>query len=190
MKYTYVAQYKLSRLVQFCFICLTLGLTACSQGIDVAKSHDVLPFSDPANTGGWVLNREVSDEFDGETIDEARWYIVGKFEDGKPVYRHPDKPNKKVWRGRAPSQFSGRNYRLENGKLILETRWEPDFPFSDEIRVPVFGEAMPHANITIWKSKARPQMPRSLARFGLWDRALSSIFLSYLGITVMCKNSI
>lgn len=148
MKYTYVAQYKLSRLVQFCFICLTLGLTACSQGIDVAKSHDVLPFSDPANTGGWVLNREVSDEFDGETIDEARWYIVGKFEDGKPVYRHPDKPNKKVWRGRAPSQFSGRNYRLENGKLILETRWEPDFPFSDEIRVPVFGEAMPHANIT------------------------------------------
>ncbi|WP_339769790.1 hypothetical protein [uncultured Paraglaciecola sp.] len=31
---------------------------------------------------------------------------------------------------------------------MLETRWEPDFPFTDEIRVPVFGEAMPHANIT------------------------------------------
>lgn len=115
---------------------------------NVVAQQDFYPFSDPNNTGNWILNTEVSDEFDNSTINEDRWYIVGKFENGKPVYKHPDKPNKNVWKGRAPSQFSGRNYRLENGKLILETRWEPDFPFTDEVRKPVFGEALPYENIT------------------------------------------
>lgn len=113
-----------------------------------AKSPIVLPFTDPENKGKWTLNNAVSDEFDAETIDEDRWYIVGKFKDGKPFYKHPDKPRKKVWKGRAPSQFSGRNYRLEDGKLKLETRWEPDFPFSKKIHKPVFGEALPYENIT------------------------------------------
>ncbi|MCM2680273.1 family 16 glycosylhydrolase [Echinimonas agarilytica] len=117
-------------------------------GISVAHAAGPLPYSDPKNEGEWVLNTEVSDEFETDTLDENRWYIVGKFEDGVPVYKHPDKPNKKVWKGRAPSQFSGRNYRLEDGKLILETRWEPDFPFSDEIKVPVFGDPLPYENIT------------------------------------------
>lgn len=121
-----------------------LSITGCA----MTSSKPVLPFSDPANTGNWTLNTEVSDEFESAQLDEDRWYIVGKFENGSPVYKHPDKPNKKVWKGRAPSQFSGRNYRLEDGKLILETRWEPDFPFTDEIRVPVFGEALPHENLT------------------------------------------
>jgi beta-glucanase (GH16 family) len=106
------------------------SLTSSKQEAVVKK--DVYPFSDPNNVGGWVLNTNVSDEFEASVIDESKWYIVGKFENGKPVYKDPDYPNKKVWKGRAPSQFSGRNYRLENGKLILETRWEPDFPFADD----------------------------------------------------------
>ncbi|MDA8975021.1 hypothetical protein N9F50_00385 [Akkermansiaceae bacterium] len=93
------------------------------------------PLSDSKNAGGWIYNSEVSDEFNTDTIDEGRWYIVGKFEDGKPVFKHPDQPRKKVWKGRAPSQFSGRNYRLEDGKLKLKTRWEPDFPFGRSGRV-------------------------------------------------------
>ncbi|TRX57979.1 family 16 glycosylhydrolase [Thalassomonas sp. M1454] len=108
----------------------------------------VLPFSDQENKGNWHLNKEVSDEFDGPVLDEGRWYIVGKLEDGYPVYKHPDKPNKKVWKGRAPSQFSGDNYRLENGRLILETRWQPDFPFEEKMHTPVFGEALKYENIT------------------------------------------
>lgn len=102
-----------------------------NQQIEVLN-NTINPFSDPTNEGGWILNTDVSDEFDAQVIDENKWYIVGKFENGKPVYKDPDYPNKKVWKGRAPSQFSGRNYRLENGKLILETRWEPDFPFADD----------------------------------------------------------
>lgn len=123
-------------------------LTGFTSPAAMAGSKKYMPLSDPENQGKWVLNKEISDEFDTDKIDEERWYIVGKFEDGKPVYKHPDLPNKKVWKGRAPSQFSGRNYRLEDGKLILETRWEPDFPFSDEIRIPRFGEALPYENIT------------------------------------------
>lgn len=117
--------------------CISTLLYACgnqkkSTQSKVPDAPIVYPFSDSNNTGGWVLNTEASDEFEASVIDEDRWYIVGKFENGKPVYKDPDYPNKKVWKGRAPSQFSGRNYRLEDGKLILETRWEPDFPFADD----------------------------------------------------------
>ncbi|NIJ46336.1 hypothetical protein FHR24_002820 [Wenyingzhuangia heitensis] len=94
------------------------------------------------------MNTEVSDEFNAQEINKDRWYIVGKFKNGKPFYKHPDKPNKKVWKGRAPSQFSRRNYRLENGILKLEARWESDFPFSDEIRKPVIEKPLPYKNIT------------------------------------------
>ena len=125
-------------------IFLFLGLNS----FIVNAQDSPLPFLEKQASTNWILNKEVSDEFNDDKIDEDRWYIVGKFEDGKPVYKHPDKPNKKVWKGRAPSQFSGKNYRLEDGILKLEARWEPDFPFSKEIKVPVFGKPLPYENIT------------------------------------------
>jgi len=107
-----------------------LAMLTLATGLGIRAAEPVYPHTDPKNTGNWVLNQDVSDEFEGREIDEEKWCIVGKFEDGKPIYRDPDSPKRKVWKGRAPSQFSGRNYRLEDGKLMLETRWEPDFPFS------------------------------------------------------------
>lgn len=105
--------------------------------IDASKLvTNVYPHSDKENKGNWKLRTDISDEFEADKIDDDKWYIVGKFKNGKPFYKHPDFSNKKVWKGRQPSQFSGRNYRLEDGKLILETRWEPDFPFSDELSKP------------------------------------------------------
>lgn len=83
---------------------------------------DVYPASDPENAGGWVLNKSTSDEFEGAKLDEAKWLIQGK--DG--VY-------KSHWIGRAPSQFSTENVRVEDGKLKLQTRWEPDFNFSKKL---------------------------------------------------------
>ncbi|MDO6539733.1 family 16 glycosylhydrolase [Alteromonas stellipolaris] len=132
---------------QYKRVCLASLLLSMNTGYN-AYADSLLPMSDPSNKGNWVLNTEVSDEFDADKIDEDRWFIVGKFKDGVPQYVHPDKPEKWVWKGRAPSQFSGRNYRLEDGKLMLEARWEPDFPFTDEVRKPVFGEPMKHENIT------------------------------------------
>lgn len=66
--------------------------------------NNLLPLTDPQNTGKWILNTQVSDEFEGSTIDEERWYIVGKLENGKPVYKHPDRPNKKSME--RPSTFA------------------------------------------------------------------------------------
>ena len=104
--------------------------TACSQmssqsmqtephaiATSLIQAPNVLPLSDQTNTGEWIYNTDVSDEFEGDEVNEDRWFIVGKFEDGKPVYKHPDKPNKRVWKGRAPSPFSGKNYRFNNFKI-------------------------------------------------------------------------
>ena len=53
------------------------------------------PASDPANAGGWVLNKDMSDEFEGRKLDAAKWLVQGM--DGE--YRSK-------FIGRAPSQFS------------------------------------------------------------------------------------
>lgn len=85
-----------------------------------ADSH--FPFTDPANKGGWNLNRKVSDEFNANKLDESKWHIQGK----GGVY-------KSNWIGRAPSQFSTENVRLENGMLKIQSKWEPGFEFSDKL---------------------------------------------------------
>lgn len=78
-----------------------------------------LPLSDQDNNGNWVLNAEMSDEFEADALDEYKWLIQGK----NGVYQSS-------FVGRPPSQFSTNNVRLEDGKLKIQTRWEPDYNFS------------------------------------------------------------
>lgn len=78
------------------------------------------PFSDSENKDGWVLNEEISDEFDGSEIDTTKWFVEGKNGD---YY---------IWKGRAPSQYAPHNVIVNSGKLILKTQWEPDYPFANE----------------------------------------------------------
>jgi beta-glucanase (GH16 family) len=85
------------------------------------KGDQFLPASDPANAGGWVLNKDMSDEFEGRELDAAKWLVQGV----NGEYRSE-------FIGRAPSQFSTQNVRIEDGRLKLQTRWEPDFHFSDK----------------------------------------------------------
>lgn len=80
------------------------------------------PLSDQSNVGLWILNTEVSDEFDGVALDESKWLIQGRNGEFQSNFK-----------GRAPSQFSTNNVRLEDGKLKLETRWEPDYNFSPTV---------------------------------------------------------
>lgn len=89
---------------------------------DDSQSKKIHPASDPSNTGGWVLKEDMSDEFEGERIDTAKWYVEGT--DGKY----------KRWIGRAPSQFSAENVRVENGKLYITTKWDPDFDYSTKTK--------------------------------------------------------
>ncbi|WP_066219009.1 family 16 glycosylhydrolase [Formosa haliotis] len=81
-----------------------------------------LPLSDQENNGNWKINTAVSDEFEAETLNEDKWLIQG---------RNGEYQSNFV--GRAPSQFSTDNVRLEDGKLKLETRWEPDYNFSPKV---------------------------------------------------------
>lgn len=137
--------------IKYLILAAALITISCSKKVNLAKKNSkqksVVPYSDPNNQGQWVLNTEVSDEFSTATLDENRWHVVGAFVNGKPSYKNPDRPHRDDWIGRAPSQFSGNNYRLENGMLKLETRWEPDFPFSDKADK-VGGKEIKHENIT------------------------------------------
>lgn len=80
------------------------------------------PFTDPKNKDKWKLNKEVSDEFNDKKLDENKWLIQGR----NGEYRSN-------WKGRAPSQFSTENVRMEDGMLKLQSRWEPNFDFSTKL---------------------------------------------------------
>jgi len=97
--------------------CLLLGLFS---GINSAQMAEILPASDPNNEGGWVLNKEISDEFEGKELDRNKWFIEGENGD---YY---------IWKGRAPSQFIPHNVRVHKGKLKLRTAWEPKYEFIQE----------------------------------------------------------
>lgn len=77
------------------------------------------PYTDPGNTGGWTLNTEISDEFTDATLNESKWLIQGR----NGVYQSN-------FIGRAPSQFSTNNVRIEDQKLKLQAKWDPTFAFS------------------------------------------------------------
>lgn len=98
-------------------ICLIIGLLS---NIVQAQDTNVLPSSDPTNEGGWVLNKDLSDEFEGTQIDHDKWFVEGQNGD---YY---------IWKGRPPSQFAPHNVIVEDGKLKLRTQWEPNYNFANE----------------------------------------------------------
>lgn len=112
-------------------------IIACTPDEDVTPKQNFFPESDPDNTGNWVLIEEISDEFEADQLDEDKWLIQGR-----------DGEYKSNFIGRAPSQFSTENVRLENGKLMIETRWDPDFDFSDEIQEYGNGTSYSYENYT------------------------------------------
>ncbi|MBD1388346.1 family 16 glycosylhydrolase [Neiella sp. HB171785] len=110
--------------MQFCHYLKSLSavavVTAAMASLWVAPANadnPLLPASDPDNAGNWQLNTKVSDEFNGDSLDLNKWYVSGT--DGQ-FY---------IWKGRAPSQFAPHNAYVEDGKLILRTQWQPDYPF-------------------------------------------------------------
>ncbi len=84
------------------------------------SSSQPVPLSDTDNSEGWVLNEELSDEFEGDRLDPNKWFIEGQNGD---YY---------IWKGRAPSQFVPHNAIVEDGKLKIRTQWEPDYEFIKE----------------------------------------------------------
>lgn len=79
------------------------------------------PYSDSKNVGGWVLNEDISDEFEGTEVDEDKWHFQGTNDHYENRFK-----------GRAPSQFVPANVSVGDGHLRITTRWQPDFDFVKE----------------------------------------------------------
>lgn len=99
----------LSRLILCVAETLALGVTL--------RAETLTPRSDHGNAGGWVLNTEISDEFDDGELDRSKWFVQG--EDGDYY----------IWKGRPPSQYAPHNVYQEGGVLKVRSQWEPDFSF-------------------------------------------------------------
>lgn len=102
----------------------TLAVTTISVGtalLSPSTFSQPFPYTDPQNSGGWVLNPAVSDEFNGDKLDKNKWIVQGE-----------NNHYENNFKGRAPSQFVPHAISQENGELIITTRWEPDFNFLDE----------------------------------------------------------
>ena len=107
------------------FSATTLVNLSCKAQNETATKEKItqvspMPFSDQENSGGWVLNAELSDDFNGTEIDTDKWFVEG----GNGDYY--------IWKGRAPSQFVPHNVSVADGKLKLRTAWEPDYKFYEE----------------------------------------------------------
>jgi len=68
---------------------------------------DAYPLSDQQNQGKWVKFQPMSDEFEGDTLDDTKW-TVGLY----------------WWKGRQPALFSAKNVMVADGKLHLTMRKE------------------------------------------------------------------
>lgn len=105
----------------FCLLLLSSCMTTAQQNKKAnIPVKGIYPSSDPTNSEGWILNEELSDEFEGTTIDKKKWFVEGQNGD---YY---------IWKGRAPSQFVPHNVIVENGTLKLRTQWEPNYGFANE----------------------------------------------------------
>ena len=112
----------------FDLVCVfALSNVSCQQSNEEASvlenavtESKILPFSDPENKDGWLLNEEISDEFDDIELDTTKWFIEGQNGD---YY---------IWKGRPPSQFVPHNVNLKNGELVITSQWEPDYEFVKE----------------------------------------------------------
>lgn len=100
-----------------------------------------LPLSDAENKGGWVLNEDMSDEFNAEKVDREKWFIEG--ENGGDYY---------IWKGRPPSQFAEHNVFQEDGMLKIRSQWEPDFKFAQES----YADGAHNDSYGVWEGKPLP----------------------------------
>lgn len=112
------------RMIRFvtglCVMGLALQTHAATPVVsDSVREH--APASDPTDSGGWILNQSISDEFSAEKIDPAKWHIQGM----KDHYENN-------FKGRAPSQFVPDNVSVSDGHLRIATKWQPSFRFVQE----------------------------------------------------------
>ena len=99
------------------FILAALAMTGCGARGESAvsgggKAHGASALPKPPLPGRWELIEELTDEFDGAKLDDAKL-------DGTKW--HPCNPG---WKGRKPGFFASENVKVRGGKLHLTARME------------------------------------------------------------------
>lgn len=74
------------------------------------RTHAKLPLSDQANAGQWIFNTQLSDDFNGATLDRERWHVNNAI------------GNESL--GRKPALFTPNNASVNDGKLNIVFRKE------------------------------------------------------------------
>ncbi|MFU2325562.1 family 16 glycosylhydrolase [Pseudomonas sp. NFX98] len=74
------------------------------------RTNPKLPLSDQANSGQWILNTKLSDDFNGTTLDRERWHVNNAI------------GNESL--GRKPALFTPNNASVNNGNLNIVFRKE------------------------------------------------------------------
>ncbi|WP_455805477.1 LamG domain-containing protein; glycoside hydrolase family 16 protein [Pseudomonas fluorescens] len=74
------------------------------------RTHVYLPLSDQNNGGRWVLDTNLSDDFNGSSLDPTRWHVNNAI------------GNESL--GRKPALFTPRNASVSNGNLNIVFRKE------------------------------------------------------------------
>jgi alpha-L-fucosidase len=81
------------------------NLSPGADQVTVQRVTETLPLSDQANAGGWEKYAPLTDEFEGTTLDAAKWW------DTNPG-----------WKGRQPGLFDAGNVAVNEGRLHLTMR--------------------------------------------------------------------
>lgn len=99
---------------------------ACGIGVHHAQAAN--PHTDPGNTENWILLENMSDEFNSNALDHAKWQVCGK-DDVFWANSFDGRTYNTDFTGGVPGgwQYSPDNIRVTNGLLKITTQYEPDY---------------------------------------------------------------
>jgi beta-glucanase (GH16 family) len=121
------------------------------------QSHADLPLSDQANAGRWVLDTQLSDDFNGNTLDRDRWYVNnGTGSDSL---------------GRKPALFMPENASVDNGHLNIVFRKQSLPEKYRKLGYKDYSSAMVHSNdrrlYGYFEARAKPMNSAGSSAFWL-----------------------
>ena len=95
--------------MQFCLLCAALAFGSCTKDDGPSSQSLIDSRTKPMQEGTWEMIPELSDEFDGTSLNSDKWLDY-----------HP------YWAGRSPSKFVRENVKVEDGYLKLVASYDPD----------------------------------------------------------------
>ncbi len=108
----------------------------------------------PLNHGRWEPNPALTDEFDGDKLDETKWW-----------------PYNPGWKGRQPGFFNPKNVRVADGMLHLDAKKEtlPDLPQGYHTWTTAFVKGKQLVRYGYFEIRARAMDSQASSAFWFYD---------------------